>query len=472
MNTILKLLFLLLLSSLALYGGGVVAKVDAKKIELGDVVTLSLIISGEDVTRPNVQRVCDSDVISTSTQTNMQIINGSVSKSFTLNYTFMPQKSCKIEPVEIEIDSKVERSNPLEIEVVEQSVTKDADFALTLSSDKKELFVGEPFELTLTFKQKRDSEAVDIKFSPPEFKGFWVKSETQPQRYQDAKESITKIVYTMAPQRAGELKTTKAQIQIASRGGGANGFSTWTPSIKWKSYFSNELTFDVKPLPSGIALACDFTISATADKEEVDANEPLNVTIDVIGDGNLEDIKSFKPSIEGVAVFDEKILIDKDVLTQRIAFVSERDFVIPSFSIKYFDPKTKEIKTALTKEIPIKVKNAKPQEVLNIKKQEAQGTISEDLKAPQIGIFGSLSLFMSGLALGVLIMFFMKKIDFKSKESRSIKDPKTLLMKLLPFRDDEEVKEMIETLEKNIYSNQNVELDKKILRKIKEKYKI
>ena len=471
MNTILKLLFLLLISSLALYGG-VVAKVDTKKVELGDVVTLSLIVSGEDVTRPNVQRVCDSDVISTSTQTNMQIINGSVSKSFTLNYTFMPQKSCKIEPVEIEIDGKVERSNPLEIEVALQSMTKDADFTLTLSSDKKELFVGEPFELTLTFKQKRDSEAVDIKFSPPEFKGFWVKSEMQPQRYQDAKDSITKIVYTMAPQRAGELKTTKAQIQIASRSGGANGFSTWIPTIKWKSYFSNELTFDVKPLPSGITIAGDFTISATADKEEVDANEPLNVTIDVIGDGNLEDIKSFKPSIEGVAVFDEKILIEKDVLTQRIAFVSERDFVIPSFSIKYFDPKTKETKTASTKEISIKVKNAKPQEVLNIKKHEAQSEISKDLKTPQIGIFASLTLFLSGLAVGVLIMFFMKKKNFKREDKRSVKDPKTLLMKLLPFRDDEEVKVMIETLEKNIYSNQNIELDKKILRKIKERYKI
>jgi len=471
LNTILKLLFLLLISSFALYGG-VVAKVDAKRVELGDVVTLSLIVSGEDVTRPNVQRVCDSDVISTSTQTNMQIINGSVSKSFTLNYTFMPQKSCKIEPVEIEIDGKVERSNPLEIEVALQSMTKDADFTLTLSSDKKELFVGEPFELTLTFKQKRDSEAVDIKFSPPEFKGFWVKSEMQPQRYQDAKDSITKIVYTMAPQRAGELKTTKAQIQIASRSGGANGFSTWIPTIKWKSYFSNELTFDVKPLPSGITIAGDFTISATADKEEVDANEPLNVTIDVIGDGNLEDIKSFKPSIEGVAVFDEKISIEKDVLTQRIAFVSERDFVIPSFSIKYFDPKTKETKIASTKEISIKVKNAKPQEVLNIKKHETQSEVSEDLKAPQIGIFASLTLFLSGLALGVLIMFFMKKKNFKREDKRSIKDPKTLLMKLLPFRDDEEVKAMIETLEKNIYSNQNIELDKKILRKIKERYKI
>ncbi len=471
MNTILKLLFLLLISSLVLYGG-VIAKVDTKKIELGDVVTLSLIVSGEDVTRPNVQRVCDSDVISTSTQTNMQIINGSVSKNFTLNYTFMPQKSCKIEPVEIEIDGKVERSNPLEIEVALQSMTKDADFTLTLSSDKKELFVGEPFELTLTFKQKRGSEAVDIKFSPPEFKGFWVKSETQPQRYQDAKESITKIVYTIAPQRAGELKTTKAQIQIASRGGGANSFNTWIPTIKWKSYFSNELTFDVKPLPSGITLAGNFTISATADKEEADANEPLNVTIDVIGDGNLEDIKSFKPSIEGVAVFDEKISIEKDVLTQKIAFVSERDFVIPSFSIKYFDTKTKEIKTVSTKEISIKVKNAKPQEVLNIKKHEAQSEISEDLKTPQIGIFASLTLFLSGLAVGVLIVFFMKKKNFKREEKRSIKDPKTLLMKLLPFRDDEEVKVMIESLEKNIYSNQNIELDKKILRKIKERYKI
>lgn len=470
LKTILKILTIFLFSHITLYGGIVKAKVDSKKIEVGDSVTLSLSISGEDITKPSIQKICDSEIISTSTQTNMQIINGSVSKSFTLNYTFVPQKSCRIEPIEVEVDNKIEKSEPIEIEVANTGVRKDADFILTLSSDKKELFVGEPFELTFTFKQKREVDAVDLKFFPPEFNGFWVKSQTQPQRSQDAKEIITKIVYKMAPQRAGEFKISKAQIDVAVRSSNANNFSPWMPAIKWKSYFSNEIVFDIKPLPSGVALAGDFTLKASADKEEVDSNEPVNVVIDVIGEGNLEDIKSFKPGIEGVAVFDEKISIDRDVLTQKIAFVSERDFTIPSFSLTYFDTKTKEIKTVSTKEIAVHIKNAKTQEILNIKKEDSESQNIESKSRTQDSI-NSFFFFLSGLAIGVLIMFFIKKTGFKKEKKSSIKDPKTLLMKLLEFRDDEEVKKVIEILEKNIYQNQNIELDKESLNRIRSRYK-
>ncbi|MEK6658840.1 MAG: BatD family protein [Campylobacterota bacterium] len=471
MNTILKLLFLLLITS---YGAeaSVTAKVDSKKVELGEMVTYSLTIVGEDVTRPDIRRLCDSDVISTSSQTNMQIINGKVSKSYTLSYKFVPQKSCKIEPAEVEINSKLEASNAVEIEVVPVSGTKDSDFALTLSSDKKELFVGEAFDLTLTFKQKSNAEAVDSKFTPPELKGFWVKDESKPQRYEEGKYIITKIIYTMAPQRAGELTVTKAQMQIASRSSGADSWGAWIPTIKWKTYFSNELTFDVKPLPSGVALAGSFSINATVDKTEVDANEPLNVTIEVQGSGNLEDIKSFKPSVDGVAVFDEKIVIEGAKLTQKIAFVAERDFVIPSFSINYFDTKTRDVKTVSTKEIAVKVKNSKQKESLNIQREVLKAEQTETLSTEKQENFLLFALFLLGLVCGILIMVFKGKMNLKREQKSSTKEPKTLLMKLLPFKDDAEVKEVIENLEKNIYSNQNIQLDKKVINKIKNRYKI
>jgi len=471
LNTILKLLFSLLISSYTLEAS-VIAKVDSKKVELGEMVTYSLTIFGEDITRPNIQRLCDSDVISTSSQTNMQIINGHVSKSYTLSYKFVPQKSCKIEPLEVDINGKIEASNAVEIEVSPVSGTKDSDFTLTLSSDKKELFVGESFDLTLTFKQKSNAEAVDSKFTPPELKGFWVKSESKQQRYQDGSETITKIVYTMAPQRAGELKITKAQMHIASRSKSADNFGAWIPTIKWKSYFSNELTFDVKPLPAGITLAGSFSINAAVDKTDIDANEPVNVTIELHGSGNLEDIKSFKPSVEGVAVFDEKIAIEGTKLTQKIAFVAERDFVIPSFSINYFDTKTKEIKTISTKEIAVNVKNSKPQETLNIKKQELKSEIDEDVKTAKVDTAFLVTIFLLGLACGILIIIFKEKISFKREQKSSIKEPKTLLVKLLPFNDDETVKNIVNILEKNIYANQKIEIDKKILKEILKKYKI
>lgn len=178
MNTILKLLFLLFVSSHGVYAE-VIAKVDYKTVESGEMVTYSLSISGEEITRPNIKRLCDSDVISTSSQTSMQIINGNISKNYVLSYKFVPQKSCTIEPVEVEVDGKIESSNSLEIKVVPVSGTKDLDFVLKLQSDKKELFVGETFDMTLTFKQRKNAEAVDSKFTSPELKGFWVKNESK-----------------------------------------------------------------------------------------------------------------------------------------------------------------------------------------------------------------------------------------------------------------------------------------------------
>ncbi len=472
MRTITKLLFLLMLSLSTVYAE-VVAKVSPKEVELGEMVIYSLTISGEDITRPNIRRLCDSDVISTSSQTSMQIINGSVNKNYTLSYRFVPQKSCVIDPIEVEVDGKTESSNSVEVKVVPVSAAKDLDFVLKLESSKKELFVGESFDLTLTFKQRSDAEAVDSEFTPPELKGFWIKNESQPKRYQDSKYTITEIVYSLAPQRAGELKIEQAQMRIASRGSRASAWGDWIPTIKWKTYFSNELSFDVKPLPSGVSLVGDFAIEAVADKREIKANEAVNVTINVRGDGNLEDIKSFKPKMDDVAVFDEKIAIEGKTLTQKIAFVAQRDFVIPSFSLRYFDPHAKEVKEVFSKEIKIDVTNEQAKEELVVKKEEAVAT-NEAQTASVKKEYDTLVLvliFIVGVAAGIAIMFYKPYFSSAKKaKDGSIKDPKILLTKLLPFKDDREVAKIIEILERNIYSHEKIDVDKKAIKELLKKY--
>ncbi|MGE4419879.1 MAG: BatD family protein [Sulfurimonas sp.] len=473
MRTITKLLFLQLLF-LNTANAEVVAAATPKEVELGEMVTYSLTISGEDITRPNIRRLCDSDVISTSSQTSMQITNGAISKNYMLSYKFVPQKSCVINPVEVEIDGKTESSNSVEIKVVPISGAKDLDFVLKLQSSKKELFVGEAFDLKLTFKQRSDAQAVESEFTPPELKGFWIKNESQPKRYQDSKYTITEIVYSIAPQRAGELKISQAQMRIASRGSRTSSWGDWIPTIKWKTYFSNELSFDVKPLPSGVSLVGDFAIKAIVDKSQIKANEAVNLTLQVEGEGNFEDIKSFKPQMEDVAVFDEKIVIEGKKLTQKIAFVADRDFTIPSFSLRYFDPQTKEVKEVSTKEIKIDVINEQIKEELVVKKEEAVAVHeTHALPAKEYDMFTLVFIFIGGVAAGVLIMLYKPYLaSAKKSKGGSIKEPKVLLAKLLAFKDDKEVAQIVEILEKNIYSADKIEVDKKVLKELLKKYKI
>jgi len=468
-----KILLILFLFPHVIFAS-VKATLDSNYVELGEMVTYSLNISGKDVVRPNIQTLCDVDVVSSSSQRSIQMINGNVKKSYVLSYKFIPQKSCEIPPLSIEVDGKVEKSNGVSLKIVSGVVKKDALFSITISSDKKEVFVGEPFKVTLLFKQREDAEAVDSKFVPPKLKGFWIKEQSQPVAHKDGRYVITKIVYTIAPQRVGNLTISKAQMSIASRANTRDSWGAWIPQVKWRSYFSNSLDIKVKELPNGASLIGDFTIKANADKTKINSNEALNVEVEVDGVGNLEDIKSFKPYIDGVSIFDEKIIIKDNKLTQKLAFVSDKDFVIPPFSLKYFDIKTKQIKTIDTKSISVKVVGTKEKKPLTIKRSK-EGEV-KTVSATQVKYENSKILlfisFLVGLACGVGLIL-LKPLKFRKKDkSLDIKDEKLLLMKLLPYKDDKEVQKVLDILENNFYSNETQKIDKKKIKEIIKKYNI
>ena len=467
-----KIFFIIFLIPYVLYAG-VTASVDSKKVSLGDMVTYSLNLSGEEITRPKIYNICESDVISTGSSTNIQYVNGSYKKSYVLTYKFMPKKSCKIESIDVEIDDKTEKTKEIEIEVSKEVSSKDADFSLKLSTSKKEVFVGEPFELTLTVRQKNSAEAVDNKFMPPTLKGFWVKGESKPVRIQEDDSTVTKIVYTMAPQRKGELGIGSAQMRIASRTHKRDSWGGFIPNIKWKTYFSNDLNITAKPLPQGVGLVGDFSIELDIQNTDVNANEPLNITIKVKGKGNLEDIKTFKPYIDGVSIFDEKIAIQNEILTQKIAFVGDSDFTVPAFELKFFNPKTQEIKTISTKAIDIKVKNAKPKKELNIKREEQNKTVEvKEVVKKEIDYLWISLAFVLGTVIGIVLMLLKPSEWFKIEKKINIKDEKALLIKLLPYKDDKEVQEIVDTIENNIYSENKKELNKKKVKELIKKYDI
>ena len=471
-----KLFLLLFLIPYGVFAS-VVASVDSTNVELGEMVTYSLKISGEDIARPNIQRLCDTDVISTSSQTSINMINGNVQKNFVLSYKFIPQKSCEIPPLEVEIGGKKEYSNAVSLKVGPVTGAKDKDFVLEMSSDKKSVYVGETFNVKLLFRQKKGVAAMDSEFIAPKLEGFWVKNESKPKRYEDGSYVVSEIIYTLSAQREGAREIEKAQMRIASRSHSRDSWGAWIPKIKWKTYFSNSLNLDVKALPGGVSLVGDFSINAKVDKTSIEPGGAVNVTIEVVGDGNLEDIKSFKPDFVDANIFDEKIKIKGNELTQKMAFVAENDFVIPAFKLEYLDLKTKEIKTISTKEIAIKVKNSKPKEELKIKRQESEpkSTPAPMLHSQTIDINTTvmIEVFLLGLVIGLATMYFKPWSVFSIKsKSVSIKDEKTLLVKLLPYKDYKEVKLILDTIENNLYSKEKKKIDKKQLQELLEKYNI
>ncbi|MEN8303901.1 MAG: hypothetical protein ABFQ64_07510 [Campylobacterota bacterium] len=273
------------------------------------------------------------------------------------------------------------------------------------------------------------------------------------------------------------MKIEPAQMSIASRSSSRDIWGSFAPQIKWRSYFSNELALNIKPIPFGAELVGEFTISSKTDKSKINPNEAVNVTVEVHGSGNLEDIKTFKPYVEDLSVFDEKIVVEGMKLTQKLAFVADNDFVVPPFELKFFNPKTKKIETVSTHEIKIEVSGQKAKPELKIKRDEAQPSVVEEKEEIQVVKSGLNTMWMSlifalGIAFGIVLMILRPWSLFKGEKSLDIKDEKLLLVKLLPFKDDKEVQEILDILESNLYSLDKKKIDKKLLKELLQKYEI
>ena len=455
---------------------GVVARVEPNIVTKGDTATYILSVSGSDFKKPILDSICGNDIVSTSSQTSIQSINGNYQKSYTMSYQFVPTKSCKIEPVALEIDANVEHSNATKIEVKPMKQDLNAEFTLSLEASKHELYQGEPFELTLVLKQHRNAKAVDSKFIAPDFKGFWIKEEGKTQRGNSGQHIITKIVYKLAPQREGSLTIKPAQLKIASRIG-VNNWGTLIPQVKWKTYYSNELSLNVKPLPNNLKIIGDFTINAKVQRDKINPNEAVNLTLEIVGKGNLEDIKSFKPYISGVNVFDEKTVVKGDRLTQKLAFVSDSNFTIPPFTLEYFSSRTSKTEKILTEAINIEVSGNTKESKVEIKRDEKTAVVEKSPSEQKTVVtIDKLSIAIASVIafmLGALSLYIFQRVKFSSKTKVvDLKNEKVLLMKLLPFKYDAQVQEIVDILESNIYSKEKIKLDKKYLKEIIKRYEI
>ncbi len=477
-----KVWILLLFATLS-YASGVTAQVERTSVTLGERLVLNLQVDGENIEEPKIGKLCGSEVLSTSRSTNMQIINGSYSKTQVLSYAFMPTESCRIEPIAVKIDGKYYSTEPIDITVKAMTISKESPFILTMESEKSSVYVGEPFKVTITLKQRHDAEAVDSKFLPPQMKNLWIKEQQQGRRFEEGDYSVTKITYIMAAQRAGAQHISKTQLQVAQRSHSRDAWGQWFPQLQWRSYFSNGLDIEAKALPEGVNLVGDFNATLAIDKQEIEANEAVNVVLRISGSGNFEDIGSLKPHIDGVSVYEEEPVTKGNlengeysgIWSQKMAMVSDHNYTIPPISLRYFDLKTDQIKTIQTNAISVHVTGAvskKEQHVSVERPKEEPNT--ETKQTPQIqqlplpwwaiallGVFGGIII--------ALLPWQRLKVQ-RTHTPKMASGDKASLNVLLRHLDDPEAAQMAVLLERKLYEGDQTPIDKAALKKLLKRY--
>lgn len=463
---------------------GVSAGVDQSVITPGNVVNFSLQVSGTGFEKPNIDSLCGVNVLRRSSQTSISGVNGKFTRTQTLTYSFSPEKSCTIDPIEIKTDDGLVSTKPINIVVRPLSADAKAKFSLSYVSDKSEVYVGEPFKVTLTSKIRRDMKIVDSKFEPSGMNGFWVKKQQQLEGSYEGDYLQTKVIYILAAQRDGNLTIQPAKMNLAQRAVSRDPFfGDMMPNLSWNRYISNALHVKVKPLPNGIDLVgSDIKMDISVDKTKVNQNEPVNATVKLSGAANFEDVGSIKPFIPNVSVFEEDAKIEHFIkngrysgeYTKKLAFVGDGNFTIPPIEVKYLDTKTNSIKSIKTEPLHVEVTGGalkKSDEPLKIEKASEQKQEPVKQTEENISYIYVVVSAIGGFVLGILFMLIKPFLSFKKESTHiSSKDTKAILARLIEFKDDADVKEMIDLLEKKLYAGENIVIDKTKLKELRKRY--
>lgn len=359
-----------------------------------------------------------------STSQSYQFINGKVSQSFQVTYTYYLQANKEgafnISPARIIADGKSYESNSLTINVSQsnspqapspqgnqrpaqqtrqQSANKD-DIFIKASVDKSQPFQGE--QVIITYKIYTTVPISQINISKiSSFPGFWNKSllnDNDPLKQSNevvnGKEYVVADLRKIAlyAQRSGEIKIEPMELQCVAQVKAENSRSRdpFFDSFFNDPFFnrnyqnvelkveSNPLSIDVKPLPaSGKPLdfsgaVGSFNITSDIDRTEIKSNEAINLKITITGKGNLELIDalpmSFPPDFE---TYDPKIT--NDLVKNANGISGSRTFeylIIPrnpgEFQIKpvefsFFDPARQSYITLSTPRYNIKVNKGEDQ---------------------------------------------------------------------------------------------------------------
>jgi len=491
------LLFILL--SINLFAN-VVATVQPQSIYKGDSVTFTITASGEDIKFPEINEIEGFRVQGTSTSQSIQMINTSITKTTSKSYIFKPTKTISIPSYSVEVDGQTFNTNPLKVEVVKQSASKNGEpFVLELKVDKNSVYVGEPIDLSVILKQRLDAHADQIRLGEPKLENFWIKKVDDVENGRQKDYVVQTLHYQLFPQKEGNYTIPAIEAMIGQKSQRHRGDmfddpffggSLFGQELTWKRIYSNEVKVNVKALPEGLELYGDFHIDAKVDKTKVQANKPVNLTVVVSGEGNIDDVKKFEPTLDNAIVYADEPTVtsyqNNNTFTQKIAIIADRNITIPPLTLKFFDKNSKRVKTIKTKPIDIEVvggqksvakatnievsPNNKIEVASSTTPKVVEKVVTKTEDAYLKYLFGLL-----GLLLGAVVTYLLlsRNKTTKAKESdmvkaiRKAKTDRELFDLLLPHsKANPVIGKNLNLLEENLYRGAKHTIDKEDLMEV------
>lgn len=368
-------------------------------IGLDEQAVLQIDVAGseQDLPHPNMPTLAKFEVYSQGRSSNISIVNGQVSTSYTYRYILVPKEAGTFPIQNIAVVHKNHRypGNAVELTVLNKGAAapqelednatdvqgNSRDYFLEASIDKSNPYVNEQVTLTLKFYIAVQYYGTP-ELSAPQTTGFWteVLGSRPPyfQKINDRNYRVLEIRYALFPTQTGDLTIGRATItttvRTRQRRRSQHGlFDDFFGRGEEVQVRSRPIDVTVKPLPTAgrppdfSGTIGNFSITAAADKRDVEVNEPVTLSVRISGTGNIKSVAA--PEIPEQTDFrvyrassNESLTKQNDRLggtkTFEEVFIPKRpgDLVIPALEFTYFDPSAARYRRLSTKPINLTVK--------------------------------------------------------------------------------------------------------------------
>lgn len=335
-------------------------------------------------------------------------------------------------------------------------------------TNKKDVVINEAVYLKYTCVFSDKSELYVIEFNPVvDNEKYTVKLLSEAEKIID-NHRVNSFEYVLYVKQAGDFtlnlkavvkKTNKDSIENTVLGRDNEFYEEY--SITKVPLAPVKL--NVQGLPQ--KLVGSLSLQTKHDEEEILQFTPYHYEITIEGEGNFDALKAFDFEIDGVKVFSEKPIYDtkltekgyRGTWTQKFAFVSEKDFVIPAQTLEYFDLSENKVHSLQTKELPITVKQNSFQKEELLDKQEPSKFVFK------WEYLYYLLIFFTGFLVG--------KIRWKSNTKKEVKD-ESLCQKISQTKRLEELSVLLVIEDAQRYQELIEKIEKKKIRSISEVKKL
>lgn len=405
---------LILLTTLAAVADEVTFVTSAPKaVVVNQQFRLKYTVNRHNVKEPRLPQISDFRILSgpsRSQQSSTQIINGNVTSSQSLTFTYIlvaeKEGEFTLPGATVSVDGNEITSNKITVKVLPQDKANAArqsasqgsrgqrqpgnasvdiatnDLFMTATLNKTN--VVEQEAVLLTFKVYSAVNLTALNGKIPDLKGFQIQEvelppekEWQLEHYNGRNyRTILWQQYVLFPQQSGEIEIPSATFEgvVAQQVRPIDPFDFFGGSnyveVK-KELRTPRLKLNVQKLPSGkpegfSGAVGSFKISSSVSATELKANEAVTLRLVISGTGNMKLIKT--PEVEfpeDFEVYDPKV--DNKFSLRTNGFSGNKvieylaiprfggDYTLPSIKFSYYDIASKEYKTIETESYLLKV---------------------------------------------------------------------------------------------------------------------